>query len=135
MKRKCEGRKLWEVGNDGLVGVEALFEKVVDGVKHFVMSGIVPSLSLSHTHTNTHTYSTITQSIRVKLVQNTSAMERRFSPWIGGSIIASLVHFLLASNMSLPSRFQCNPAIIAYVSINFSDSQSSVKVNANNGSR
>jgi hypothetical protein len=32
-------------------------------------------------------------SVRVKLVQNTSAIERRFSPWIGGSILASLGTF------------------------------------------
>ena len=31
------------------------------------------------------------QSIRVKLVQNSSTIERRFSSWIGGSILASLV--------------------------------------------
>ncbi len=33
----------------------------------------------------------LSQSIRVKLVQNTSAVERRFSSWIGGSILGSLV--------------------------------------------
>lgn len=33
------------------------------------------------------------QSIRVKLVQNSSTVERRFSSWIGGSILASLVSF------------------------------------------
>ena len=31
------------------------------------------------------------QSIRVKLVQNSSTVERKFSSWIGGSILASLV--------------------------------------------
>ena len=42
MRRECEGRKLWEVDNDGLAGVgQVLFEEVVDGVKHLIMSGIV----------------------------------------------------------------------------------------------
>jgi len=31
------------------------------------------------------------QSIRVKLVQNSGSIERRYSSWIGGSILASLV--------------------------------------------
>ena len=34
----------------------------------------------------------------MKLVQNTSAIERRFSPWIGGSILASLVSLLSRVN-------------------------------------
>ena len=33
----------------------------------------------------------VLQSIRVKLVQNSGAIERRYSSWIGGSILASLV--------------------------------------------
>ena len=41
------------------------------------------SLSLS--------FSLFPQSIRVKLVQNSGAIERRYSSWIGGSILASLV--------------------------------------------
>ena len=31
------------------------------------------------------------QSMRLKLIASNSTMERRFSPWIGGSILASLV--------------------------------------------
>ena len=31
------------------------------------------------------------QSIRVKVIQNASTVEKRFSSWIGGSILASLV--------------------------------------------
>lgn len=31
------------------------------------------------------------QSMRLKLISNNTPMERRFNPWIGGSILASLV--------------------------------------------
>lgn len=31
------------------------------------------------------------QSMRLKLIASNSTMERKFSPWIGGSILASLV--------------------------------------------
>ena len=31
------------------------------------------------------------QSIRVKVIQNATTVEKRFSSWIGGSILASLV--------------------------------------------
>ena len=51
-----------------------------------------------HAHARTHTH-THTQSIRVKLVQNVSAVERRFSPWIGGSILASLVGLSLPPSL------------------------------------
>jgi len=43
---------------------------------------------------------TFSQSIRVKLVQNSSTVERRFSSWIGGSILASLVSLYTAIDHS-----------------------------------
>lgn len=33
----------------------------------------------------------VPQSMRLKLIASNSTMERKFSPWIGGSILASLV--------------------------------------------
>ena len=40
------------------------------------------------------------QSIRVKLVQNSSTVERRFSSWIGGSILSSLVSFHVGTSIT-----------------------------------
>ena len=42
-------------------------------------------------------YFIIFQSARLKIISNNSTLERRFSSWIGGSILASLVSFIILS--------------------------------------
>ena len=41
--------------------------------------------------------------MRLKLIANNTTVERRFSAWIGGSILASLVSWMFASILVLSS--------------------------------
>lgn len=42
-------------------------------------------------HETSNIYVFFMQSMRLKLIANNTTVERRFSAWIGGSILASLV--------------------------------------------
>lgn len=57
--------------------------------------------------------------MKVKVVQNSSTVERRFSSWIGGSILASLVSHVLAVCMNCIQHidsglWKCSSAVHSY---------------------
>lgn len=64
----------------------SLYSSVVIAGGNSLLTGFTDRLQRDLQHKTPHTY-------RVKLVQSSSSSERRFSSWIGGSILASLGTF------------------------------------------